>query len=102
MLGPARVGGGRGAELPESPIDLLRSKGDPARLSEDERNIVTYVRQLVRTNRVDQPVFDALKNRHGVQWLVELTTVANYFGLLSRVVNALQVPPPPDGDKLSG
>jgi len=84
----AQVGAARRAELPESTIDLLRSKGDPARLSEDERNIVTYVRQLVRTNRVDQPVFDALKNRHGVQWLVELTTVANYFGLLSGVVNA--------------
>ena len=96
----AQVGAARRAELAESTIDLLRSKGDPARLSEDERNIVTYVRQLVRTNRVDQPVFDALKNRHGVQWLVELTTVANYFGLLSGVVNAFEVAAPRDGDKL--
>ena len=96
----AQVGAARRAELAESTIDLLRAKGDLAKLPEDERNIVTYVRQLMRTNRVDQPVFDALKNRHGVQWLVELTAIANYFGLLSGIVNAFEVAAPPDGDKL--
>src|SRR5256885_7667724 len=63
----AQVGAARRAGVPEATIDLLRAKGDPARLPEDERNIVTYVRQLPRSNRVDQPVFDALKNRHGGQ-----------------------------------
>ena len=98
----AQVGAARRAELSEATIDLLRAKGDAAKLPEDERNIVTYVRQLMRSNRVDQPVFDALKNRHGVQWLVELTAIANYFGLLSGVVNAFEVAAPPDGDKLPG
>ena len=98
----AQVGAARRAGVPEATIDLLRAKGDPARLAEDERNIVTYVRQLLRSNRVDQPVFDALKNRHGEQWLVELTVIAHYFGVLSGVVNAFEVPAPPDGDKLPG
>ena len=98
----AQVGAARRAELAESTIDLLRAKGDPSSLSEDERNIVTYVRQLMRTNRVDQGVFDALKNRYGVQWLVELTAIANYFTLLSGVVNAFEVDAPPDGDKPPG
>src|SRR5438045_4313728 len=77
----AQVGAARRAGVPEATIDMLRAKGDPARLPEDERNIVTYVRQLVRSNRVDQPVFDALKNRHGGQWLVALTVIAHYFGV---------------------
>src|SRR5438105_3166693 len=98
----AHVGAARRAGVPEATIDILRAKGDPARLPEDERNIVTYVRQLLRSNRVDQPVFDALKNRHGEQWLVELTVIAHYFGVLSGVVNAFEVPAPPDGDKLPG
>src|ERR1041384_6474228 len=97
-----QVGAARRAGVPEATIDLLRAKGDPAKLPPDERNIVTYVRQLVRSNRVDQPVFDALKNRHGEQWLVELTVIAHYFGVLSGVVNAFEVPAPPDGDKLPG
>ena len=96
----AQAGAAQRAELPAATIDLLRAKGDPAALSQDERDIVTYVRQLMRANRADQGVFDALKNRHGVQWLVELTAIANYFGLLSGVVNAFEVDAPPDGDKL--
>src|SRR6516164_6152413 len=53
----AQVGAARRAGLREEVIDLIRSKGDPARLSDEERDIVTYVRQLLRTNRVDQAVF---------------------------------------------
>ena len=96
----AQVGAARRNGLREEVIDLLRAKGDPAALSEDERDVVTYVRQLMRTNRVDQPVFDALQKRHGTPWLVELTAAANYFALLSGVVNAFEVAAPPDGDTL--
>ena len=84
----------------EEVIDLIRAKGDPGKLSADEREIVTYTRQLMRMNRVDQATFDALKNRYGVQWLVELTAVMGYFALVSGVANAFEVPAPPDGDKL--
>ena len=58
--------------------------------------------QLQRTNRVDQATFDALKNRYGVQWLVELTAVMGYFGMVSGIANAFEVAAPPDGDKLPG
>jgi 4-carboxymuconolactone decarboxylase len=85
----------------EQVIDLIRAKGDPATLSTEERDVVTYVRQLMRTNRVDQPTFDALHQRFGVQWLVELTAAASYYAMLSGVVNAFEVAAPPDGDKLA-
>lgn len=96
----AQVGAARRAGVPEATIDLLRARGDPAGLPEDERDIVTYTRQLMQTNRADQAVLNRLENRHGVQWLVELTAAANYFGFLSGMVNAFDVPAPPDGDKL--
>jgi 4-carboxymuconolactone decarboxylase len=96
----AQVGAARRAGLPEATIDLLRGKADPAALSEDQRDVVAYVRQLMRTNRVDPAVFDRLKERHGAQWLVEMTAIANYFALLSGIVNAFEVPARPDGDKL--
>ena len=63
---------------------------------------MTYVRQLMRTNRVDQAVFDRLKNRHDAQWMVELTEVADYFAFLSgwstrsrcrRLPTAINCPP---------
>src|SRR5712691_1037160 len=51
------------ASVREATIDILRAKGDPAPLGADERDIVTYTRQLVIKNRVDQAVFDRLQKR---------------------------------------
>src|SRR5439155_12134246 len=56
----AQVGAARRNGLRDEVIDLIRAKGDPGKLSADEREIVTFVRQLMRTNRVDQGAFDAL------------------------------------------
>jgi 4-carboxymuconolactone decarboxylase len=95
----AQVGMARKNGVREAVIDLLRAKGDPGKLPAEEREIVTYVRQLLRTNRVDQATFDALKNRHGEQWLVELTATIGYFGLVSGIANAFEVPAPADGDR---
>jgi hypothetical protein len=61
---------------------------------------VSYVRQLVRTNRVEQAVFDALKDRFGAQWLVELTAMVGHYALITAMANAFEVAPPADGDKL--
>lgn len=97
----AQVGAARRAGVREEAIDVIRAKGDPAALPAEERDIVTYARQLIRTNRVDQAVFDTLMNRYGVQWLVELTAAANYFAFLSGIVNAFEVPAPPDGDRFA-
>ena len=96
----AQVGAARRAGVPETTIDILRAKGDPGSLGEDERDIVTYTRQLQRNNRVDQALFDRLQQRHGTQWLVELTAAAGYYSMLSGIVNAFEVDAPPDGDKL--
>ena len=96
----AQVAAARRAGVREEAIDVIRQQGDPAQLQLEERDIVTYTRQLVQQNRIDQAAFDALKNRYDVQWLVELTVAANYYALLCGVVNAFEVPAPPDGDKL--
>ena len=97
----AQVDVARRVGLAEPVIDVLRAKGDPANLSPEERDIVLYMRQLMRTNRVEQRVFDALKDRHGVQWLVELTAVANFYVALCGVVNAFEVPVPEGGDRFA-
>jgi 4-carboxymuconolactone decarboxylase len=81
-------------------IEVIRAKADPGRLPEDERDVVTYARQLMRGNRVDQALFDKLKSRHGAGWMVEVTTAALYFALVAGVANAFDIAPPPDGDKL--
>ena len=81
-------------------IDVIRTKGDPGRLPEEERDVVIYARQLMRGNRVDQSLFDNLKSRYGATWMVEVTAAALYFALVAGVANTFDIAPPPDGDKL--
>ena len=96
----AQVGQARRNGVSDAIIDVLRAKGDPAGLPVDEREIVVYVRQMLRTNKVDQGAFDTLAKRHGAQWMVEMTAAASYFAMLCGVVNAFEVTAPLDGDKL--
>jgi 4-carboxymuconolactone decarboxylase len=96
----AQVGAARRAGVSEALIDLLRAKGDPSGLPADQRDIINYARQLMRTNRVEPALFDRLKDKFGVKWMVELTAAANYFAFLSGMVNAFEVAAPADGDKL--
>jgi 4-carboxymuconolactone decarboxylase len=80
-------------------VDLIRAKGDPGALPQDEREIVNYVRQLMRNNRADTATFDALKAKYSAQWLVELTAIVQFFGFVSGICNAFEVPPPENGDR---
>jgi len=96
----AQTAAGRRAGLREEAIDVVKHRKDSSSLETEEREIVDYVRQLVQKNRVDQATFDALLKRHGQQWLIEMTTVVGYYGMLSGVVNSFEVEPPADGDVL--
>jgi 4-carboxymuconolactone decarboxylase len=96
----AQVGAGRRGGLREEAIAVVKERRDVSELEPHEAEIVSYVRQLFRNNRVDQASFDALMQRYGAQWLIEMTTVVGYYGMLAGVVNAFEVDPPPDGDPL--
>ena len=50
--------------------------------------------------RVDQPVFDALKERFGEPWVVELTGLIGHYGLVSGLLNAFEMAPPADAEQL--
>jgi 4-carboxymuconolactone decarboxylase len=96
----AQVAAARRNGLREAAIDLLRARADESKFPAEEAAIVTYVRQLMRTNRATQAAFDALHKKYGTQWLVELTTGVHYYAMLCGVVNAFEVAAPADGDKL--
>ena len=96
----AQVGAARRNGVSEATIDVIRAKGDPGKLPADERDVVNYVRQTMRTNRVDQATFDALRKNHDEKWLVDLTAAANYYAFVSAMVLPFDVPAPPEGDKL--
>lgn len=96
----AQIEAARKAGVREEAIELIRARGDPASLPEEERLIVSYTQQLMRKRDVDRATFDALHERHGTKWLVELTASAGYFGLLCGLVTTFEVPVPEGGDRL--
>lgn len=97
----AQVAAGRRGGLREEAIAAVKERReDLSALTSEERDIVTYVRQLVRKHRVEEGIFNTLKDRYGLQWLIEMTTVVGYYIMLAGVVNAFDVPPAADGDVL--
>jgi 4-carboxymuconolactone decarboxylase len=91
---------GRNAGLREEAIEAVRNRADVSGLKPDERDIITFVRQLLQRNRVEQPLFDALLERHGERWLVELAGTVGQYQYISAINNTFDLQPAPDADKL--
>ena len=96
----AQVAAARRNGVSEEAIQVVKSKADPVKLPTDERDIVNYMRQVVRGNRVDQALFDSLKSRHTAEWIVEMTAAGTYYMFVSKFINPFEVPAPEEGDKL--
>ncbi len=96
----AQVAQARKHHIREDLIDHIRAQGDPAKLADDERDIMNYALQLTRTHRADKVLFEVLCKRHGVQWLVEITATLNFFVFVSGIANAFEVDVPADGDPI--
>jgi 4-carboxymuconolactone decarboxylase len=96
----AQVNAARKNGVPDETIALIRQRADPSRYPAGDREVAAYAEQLMRTNRVEQSAFDALKEGHSVQWLVELTAAINYYGMLCGITSAFEVPGPANGDPL--
>ena len=95
----AQVAFARRIGMRQEVIDLIRARGETAGLPDEEREIIDYARDLARSEQVAQPLFDALRNRHGDRWVVELTVSAQFYTFLCGVVNAFEVSVPPGGDR---
>ena len=65
----------RKAGASDAAVVAVRDRGDLTSLPAAERDIVDYVRQLLRANRVAPSLFDRLRGQHGVRGLVELTAL---------------------------
>lgn len=96
----AHVTGARKAGVREEAIAAVRNRRDVSGLKSDDRALVSFVRQLLRTNRVESQVFDALEDRYGAPWLVELTGIVGHYSLVTNVLNAFEVAPAPEADQL--
>jgi 4-carboxymuconolactone decarboxylase len=67
------------AGVPQAVVDRVNTFGDTAGISEEQAEVITFGRELVGNHKVSQQSFDAIRNRHGVQGLIELEALIGYY-----------------------
>jgi 4-carboxymuconolactone decarboxylase len=81
-------------------VDAIGRGEDPPIIADDERAIYTAAHQLSHTGRLDA---DAYADAHlllGDAGMVELVSLCGYYSLISFLLNAFDVPAPPDAERM--
>lgn len=90
----------RDAGMREEALDVMRAGSDPSGLQPDEKDIINFTRQLIRKNRVEDETFNALQERHGTRWVVELAATIGQYQYISAINNAFGMEARNEGDQL--
>jgi 4-carboxymuconolactone decarboxylase len=90
----------RKAGVSDAAVALVRDRGDLGTLGAADRDVVDYVRQLLRTNRITQALFDRMQGQYGVTGLVDVTCLVGHYGIVAGILNAFEVAPAPDAEAL--
>ena len=87
----AHIARAREVGLSSAAIEVARTGGDNGGLDDDERDVVEITRQLCRTNRVQQQLFDALRSRHGERWLILTIASIGLYRFVATFNSAFEV-----------
>lgn len=85
-----------GAErnIARSTIDAIRD-GRSDGIAPEDLEIIDFTRQLLRNNRINEPLAQAVLGRLGADQYVQLTTCIGYYAMLAMTVNGAELPPNP-------
>ena len=89
----------RKAGVREAAIAAIRERA-PAGLTREEAEIAGYAQALLTTHRVAGDAFGGVRARLGVRGLVELTATVGYYAMLACTLNAFEVTPAADAERL--
>jgi 4-carboxymuconolactone decarboxylase len=81
----------RKAGMREEAIEVMKTGGDPSGLEDDERDIITYSRQLLRNNKVEDDLFNSMLARHDIRWMVEITATLGQYSYIACINNAFNM-----------
>ena len=88
----ARMAGEAGIDA--SIIAAIQARETPPFAKPDEATVYRFCRELLETRRVSDKTYAALEATVGAQGVVELTALQGYYGLISMLLNVVQVPLP--------
>lgn len=72
-------------------IDEIKDWSNSTRFDERERAVLRYTDEVTQNYRVSDDAFSDLRNFFSEQEMVELTATIGYYGMVCRILEALQV-----------
>lgn len=85
----------REAGVPDEVVDTIGRGDEPPFAAPDERIVYAVAAELTRTGRVSEDSYAAARDLLGDQGIVELVSLCGYYTVISYLLNAFAVPPPP-------
>jgi 4-carboxymuconolactone decarboxylase len=90
----------REAGVREDVIEAVEHDRDLSDLTEEEVEIVRFVRELLESNRVSAQTFGAVHRRLGDRGIVDLTGLLGYYSFVAAALNAFEIEPPEGSPRL--
>jgi 4-carboxymuconolactone decarboxylase len=75
-------------------VEAIRQGKEPAGMSDEERAVYTFCREVHATGRATDGAFNSIKDRHGLDGALELIALNGYYSLMAMVLNNAGLPLP--------
>jgi alkylhydroperoxidase family enzyme len=82
---------GLGSGLTEQQIKALHQWKDSPLFGDQERAVLQYTDEVAQNFRVSEETFKAVRDFLTEEQVVELTTTIGYYGMVSRILEALEI-----------
>jgi 4-carboxymuconolactone decarboxylase len=86
----------------EAAMDVISNKKALDGLSDQEKLVIGFARQLLQDHRVDDATWNAAVANWGASGALELTMTVGYYGMLACLLNVTQVEPPEGSPRMPG
>jgi 4-carboxymuconolactone decarboxylase len=80
--------------LAKDAVAAIAANREPSSLSEDERAVYTFSRELHGTGRASDAAFAAVEQRFGLDGALELIALNGYYTMMAMVLNTAGLPLP--------
>jgi 4-carboxymuconolactone decarboxylase len=84
--------------LARETVEAIAANRQPPTLSDEEKAVYRFCREVHATGRAGDEAFDAVKNRFGLDGALELIALNGYYTLMAMVLNTAGLPLPGDAD----
>jgi 4-carboxymuconolactone decarboxylase len=79
------------AGLDQAIIDAIRHRKEPVSMSDAEREIWQFCTEILETNRVSQPTYQKVLDRHGEKGVIDLTGLIGHYHTIALTLNVFEV-----------